>query len=60
MEFIDCSEEILNQNADHQPLSLHRQRILEAQIRDSEIDVDGQLLSTADNFDTSVEKVPST
>lgn len=38
-------------------LSLQRQRILAAQIKDSELGEDDVLLPTADTFDNSVESV---
>ena len=38
-------------------LSIHRQRILAAQIQDSELGGDDVLLPTTDTFDNSVENV---
>lgn len=54
MEFIACADSHV---VSGDQLSLQRQRILAAQIKDSELGEDEVLLPTADTFDNSVESV---
>ena len=54
MEFTDCAD---SPTRSGDLLSLQRQRILAAQIKDSELGEDDVLLPTADTFDSAVESV---
>lgn len=56
MEFASYLDEIESDRNGEQ-LSLHRQRILAAQIKDSELGDDEVLLDNADTFDNAVETV---
>ena len=56
MEFLDSLVDCAGEN-DEEPMSLHRQRIMAAQIKDSELGAEDVLLANADTFDTSVETV---
>lgn len=56
MEFTDYLEQCVSDKSG-EPLSLHRQRILAAQIQDGELGTEDVLLANADTFDSSVETV---